>query len=59
MFCLELHSSIKMVLGMILLILHLLVITTFIILFFVSIISRKTAMLLPMLYMLDRVNGKL
>ena len=44
---------------MILLILHLLVITTSIILFFVSIISRKTAMLLPMLYMLDRVNGKL
>ena len=43
---------------MILLILHLLVITTFIILFFVSIISRKTAMLLPMLYMLDRGKWK-
>lgn len=44
---------------MVLLILHSLVITMFIILYFVSIISRKTAMLQPMLYMLDRVNGKL
>ena len=44
---------------MVLLILHSLAITTFIILFFVSIISRKTAMLPLMLYMLDKVNGKL
>lgn len=44
---------------MVLLILQSLVITMFIILYFVSIISRKTAMLQPMLYMLDRVNGKL
>ncbi len=43
---------------MVLLISHLLVITTFIAQFFVSITSRLTAMLPLMLYMLGKVNGK-